>query len=123
MDKASTVDLMRLLLSYVVDFASSKGSIHHNQEIMESSVRSLLSEIAKMSLRTPESNVHGTMQNQFSDRNGQALGSFQKNIEMKRGDWICARYEFIGFSVAFDINLPWFVGCHSSMERYKNNLQ
>lgn len=101
MDKASTVDLMRLLLSYVVDVASSEGSKHHNQEIMESSVRSLLSQIAKKSFCTPESNVPGTMQNQFSDRNGQALGSFQKQIEMKRGDWICSRYEFDGFSVAY----------------------
>lgn len=73
-----------------MDFASSEGSKHHNQEIMESSVRSLLSQIAKMSFHTPESNVSG----QFSDRNGQAMGSFQKNIEMKRGDWICSRYEF-----------------------------
>uniref|UniRef100_A0A1J3K747 Zinc finger protein VAR3, chloroplastic n=1 Tax=Noccaea caerulescens TaxID=107243 RepID=A0A1J3K747_NOCCA len=93
-DKATTVDLMRLLLSYVVDFASSEGSKHHNQEIMESSVRSLLSQIAKMSFHTPESNVSG----QFSDRNGQAMGSFQKNIEMKRGDWICSRCSGMNFA-------------------------
>ncbi|CAH2072492.1 unnamed protein product [Thlaspi arvense] len=99
MDKASTVDLMRLLLSYVVDSASSEGSKHHNQEIMESSVRSLLSEIAKMSFRTPESNVRGsTMQNQSSFSNGQPLGSFQKNIEMKRGDWICSRCSGMNFA-------------------------
>ncbi|KAL1195507.1 Zinc finger protein VAR3 [Cardamine amara subsp. amara] len=98
MDKASTVDLMRLLLSYVVDVASSEGSKYHNQEIMESSVRSLLSQIAKMSFRIPESNVHGTMQNQFSDRNGLTFGSFQKNIEMKRGDWICSRCSGMNFA-------------------------
>ncbi|KAL0735649.1 hypothetical protein Bca4012_011859 [Brassica carinata] len=94
MDKASTVDLMRLLLSYVVDFASSEGSKHHDREIMQSSVRNLLSEIAKMSLRTPpESN--GAMQNKFLDRNG---GSFQNNIEMKRGDWICSRCSGLNFA-------------------------
>ena len=94
MDKASTVDLMRLLLSYVVDFASSEGRKHHEGESVESSVRKLLSEIAKMSFRSSsESNVHGKVKNQFSDRHGQALGLFQKNVEMKRGDWICLRYE------------------------------
>lgn len=95
MDKASTVDMMRLLLSCVVDFASSEGSKHYEQEIVESSVRNLLGEIAKMSFRaSSESNVRGgAMQNQFSGGNGQALGSFQKNVEMKRGDWICSRYE------------------------------
>ncbi|KAG7551020.1 Zinc finger RanBP2-type [Arabidopsis thaliana x Arabidopsis arenosa] len=98
MEKASTVDLMRLLLSYVVDVASSEESKHHNQEIMESSVRNLLSQIAKMSFGTPESNVRGTMQNQFSDRNGQAVGAFQKNIEMKRGDWICSRCSGMNFA-------------------------
>ncbi|KFK26004.1 hypothetical protein AALP_AA8G190300 [Arabis alpina] len=98
MDKATTVDLMKLLLCYVVDSASSEGSKYHNQEVMESSVRSLLSEIVKMSFGTPESNVHGTMQNQFSEGNGQAFGSFQKNIEMKRGDWICSRCSGMNFA-------------------------
>ncbi|KAG7609561.1 Zinc finger RanBP2-type [Arabidopsis suecica] len=98
MEKASTVDLMRLLLSYVVDVTSSEEIKHHNQEIMESSVRSLLSQITKMSLRPPESNVHGTMQNQYSDRDGQAVRSFQNNVEMKRGDWICSRCSGMNFA-------------------------
>jgi len=116
MEKASTVDLMRLILSYVVDVASSEESKQHNKEIMESSVRSLLSQIAKMSLRPPESNVHDTTQNQYSDRDGQGVRSFQNNVEMKRGDWICSRYEFVGFSVAFWCKspmafwLPFFYG-------------
>ncbi|KAF8085430.1 hypothetical protein N665_0667s0026 [Sinapis alba] len=96
--KASTVDLMRLLLSCVVDFASSEGNKHHEQEIVESSVRNLLGEIVKMSFRSSESNVHGEMRNQFSGGNGQAVGSFQKNIEMKRGDWICARCSGLNFA-------------------------
>ncbi|KAG2300271.1 hypothetical protein Bca52824_036743 [Brassica carinata] len=89
-DKASTVDLMRLLLSYAVDFASSEGSKHHEQEIMESSVRSLLSEIAEMSFRTPPVS-NGAMQNKLLDRNG---GSFQ----MTRGDWICSRCSGLNFA-------------------------
>ncbi|CAN6975087.1 hypothetical protein Bca4012_000770 [Brassica carinata] len=98
-DKASTVDLMRLLLSYVVDFASSEGRKHHEGESVESSVRKLLSEIAKMSFRSSsESNVHGKVKNQFSDRHGQALGLFQKNVEMKRGDWICLRCSGMNFA-------------------------
>ncbi|CAA7061454.1 unnamed protein product [Microthlaspi erraticum] len=84
-EKATTVDLMRLLLSYVVDFASSEGSKHQNQEIVESSIRSLLSQISNF-------------RDQFSDRNGQAVGSFQKNIEMKRGDWICSRCSGMNFA-------------------------
>ncbi|CAN6811554.1 unnamed protein product [Brassica oleracea] len=98
-DKANTVDLMRLLLSYVVDFASAEGRKHHEGEIVESSVRNLLRELAKMSFRgSSESNVHGTMQHQFSGGDGQALGSFQKNIEMKRGDWICSRCSGMNFA-------------------------
>lgn len=97
-DKASTVDLMRLLLSCVVDFASTEGSKDYEQEIVESSVRKLLGEIAKMSFGTPESNGHGAVQNQFSGGNGQALGSFQKKIEMKRGDWICSRCSGLNFA-------------------------
>ncbi|XP_009131608.1 zinc finger protein VAR3, chloroplastic [Brassica rapa] len=97
-DKASTVDLMRLLLSCVVDFASSEGRKHHEGENVKSSVRNLLREIAKMSFRTPESNVHGTRQHQFSGGNGQGLGSFQKNNEMKRGDWICSRCSGMNFA-------------------------
>ncbi|CAH8381410.1 unnamed protein product [Eruca vesicaria subsp. sativa] len=98
-DKASMVDLMRLLLSCVVDFASSEGRKYHEQEIVEASVRRLVGEIVKMSFRTSsESNVHGAMQNQFSGRNGQPLGSFQKNVEMKRGDWICSRCSGMNFA-------------------------
>ncbi|XP_010549713.1 PREDICTED: zinc finger protein VAR3, chloroplastic isoform X2 [Tarenaya hassleriana] len=95
MDKATMVDLMRYLLSYVGYYASSEN---HNQGVTELSVWSLLREITKLSFSTPEFDASGMVQNQFRDRHEQAPRSLQQNITMKRGDWICPRCNFLNFA-------------------------
>ncbi|OMO88797.1 Zinc finger, RanBP2-type [Corchorus olitorius] len=98
-DKASTVDLMRFLLSYASNVtAFSEGSNLYNRELVESSVRNLLGELAKLSDTPPISNYSEYDQTQPSDRHGQMPRSFGQNVEIKRGDWICQRCNFMNFA-------------------------
>ncbi|TXG66436.1 hypothetical protein EZV62_007711 [Acer yangbiense] len=98
-DKANTIDLMRFLLSYASNLSTSlvTNNVYH-RELVESSVRNLLGELAKLSNITPESNLSGSVQSQFPDRYGQKPSTFGQNIEMKRGDWICSRCSFMNFA-------------------------
>lgn len=88
-DKAQTLDLMKFLLSYASSFVSSVKTNLHNVEHVESSVRSLFSELAQLGYNTVEGNLYGSFGNQFFDRYGQTPRPWGQNIEMKRGDWIC----------------------------------
>ncbi|KAJ0080452.1 hypothetical protein Patl1_23546 [Pistacia atlantica] len=98
-DKANTVDLMKFLLSCASNLiAFSEANSFNNWELVELSVSNLLGELAKLSCRTPESNLSGSLQNQFPDRYGQTPRPFGQNIEMKRGDWICPRCSFMNFA-------------------------
>ncbi|KAM5550443.1 zinc finger protein VAR3, chloroplastic [Rosa sericea] len=98
-DKAQTVDLMRFILSYASTpvFSSERNNLY-NRELVESSVRNLLTEMAKLCYSAPESNSFGTVQNQSSNNHGTTPGPFGKTIEMKRGDWICSRCNFMNFA-------------------------
>lgn len=97
-DEASTVDLMKFLLSYASDVAASlKMNNLYNGELVESSVRNLLGELAKLSYGTPASNF-ASVQNQFPDRYVQMPRTSGQNIQMKRGDWICPRCSFMNFA-------------------------
>lgn len=90
-DKVQTVDLMRFILSYASKPIFPSESNNNNRELVESSVRNLLSELAKLCYCSPESHSFGSGQSQFPDRNVQTLRPLGPKIEMKRGDWICAR--------------------------------
>ncbi|BBN67380.1 zinc finger Ran-binding family protein [Prunus dulcis] len=98
-DKAQTVDLMRFLLSYASNplFSSEKNNIY-NSEILESSVRTLLGEMSKLCYGAPESNCIGPVQGHSLDNYGEPIRPFGKTIEMKRGDWICQRCNFMNFA-------------------------
>ncbi|XP_021667891.2 zinc finger protein VAR3, chloroplastic isoform X2 [Hevea brasiliensis] len=96
-DRAHTIDLMRFLLSYANNLVSSEKNDIPNRELVESSVRNLLSELAQLSY-APASNLSVSGQNQFPDRYGQAPRPLGQNIEMKRGDWICPRCNFMNFA-------------------------
>lgn len=93
-DRAHTIDLVRFLLSYASNLVLLEKNDVPNSELVESSVRNLLSELAQLSY-APASNPSMSVQNQFPDRYGQATGQapqpLGQNIEMKRGDWICPR--------------------------------
>ncbi|XP_024017505.1 zinc finger protein VAR3, chloroplastic [Morus notabilis] len=98
-DKVSTVDLMRFILSYASNlvFPSESNSLY-NRELVESSVRNLLHELAKLCYVVPDPNSFGSMQNQLVDGNKEPVRPFGQKIEMKRGDWICARCSFMNFA-------------------------
>lgn len=98
MEKPNLVDLTRFLLSYLSNLSPPDTDSLWNKELVESSVRNLISELAKLSCGVPESNYSGSVQTPFPNRNGQTLRSFGQNIEMKRGDWYCPRCKFMNFA-------------------------
>ncbi|GAB4858009.1 hypothetical protein Ancab_015913 [Ancistrocladus abbreviatus] len=97
-DKPTTVDLMKFLLSYasMATISSEKNNMH-NREVVEPSIRSLFMELSLINGTPPEPVFSGQMQNQFPGRYGQTR-PFGRNIEMKRGDWICQRCNFMNFA-------------------------
>ncbi|KAF4371024.1 hypothetical protein G4B88_002953 [Cannabis sativa] len=99
MDKVSTVDLMKFILSYASNFVSSSESNNfYNRELVEPSIRNLLRELTKLCTTIPDSTSFGSVQSQFAGNNGQSRRPFGQNIEMKRGDWICSRCSFMNFA-------------------------
>ncbi|MBA0584744.1 zinc finger protein VAR3, chloroplastic [Gossypium raimondii] len=98
-DKANMVDLMSFLLSYASNVTISlERSSLYNSDLVESSVRHLLGELAKLSDSSRVSNYFEHEQTQLPERNGQMSRSFGPNIEMKRGDWTCPRCNFMNFA-------------------------
>lgn len=94
-DKPTTVDIMRFLLSYAHMATVSSDSMPINSRV-ESSVRKLFGELVNSRGFYVDSN--SSVQNQFPERYEQAPPSLGKNIEMKRGDWICPRCSFVNFA-------------------------
>ncbi|KAL5574555.1 hypothetical protein UlMin_016254 [Ulmus minor] len=98
-DEASTVDLMRYILSYASNFLFPlENNNINNRELVESSVRNLLNELAKLCYTIPDSNSLGSVQSQFAGGSEQTPRSFGRKMEMKRGDWICPRCSFMNFA-------------------------
>ncbi|GAA0159485.1 hypothetical protein LIER_16246 [Lithospermum erythrorhizon] len=95
-DNASTVDLMKYILSYARNPAvpSSQTNLY-SRELVESSVRNLMQELAMLNSGTPSL---GPEKTQFQDRYGQTSGPHNQNIVMKRGDWICPKCSFMNFA-------------------------
>ncbi|KAJ4838439.1 hypothetical protein Tsubulata_022062 [Turnera subulata] len=92
------VDLMKFLLSYVSNIISSEKNNFQSGDLVESSVRNLLSELAACSLNVSDSNLSGSMQNQFPDRYVQTPRTLGQDRDMRRGDWICPRCSFMNFA-------------------------
>ncbi|KAJ8763208.1 hypothetical protein K2173_025593 [Erythroxylum novogranatense] len=99
-DRAQTVDLMRFILSYASTFFSSENS-PQNRDTVDSSIRNLLRELVQLSYNAPNSSLPRSLQNQFPDRFAHTPRSFRGNMEMKRGDWICPRCNFMNFARNF----------------------
>ncbi|KAF8403471.1 hypothetical protein HHK36_011575 [Tetracentron sinense] len=99
LERAHAVNLMRFLLSYASNpiIASDRNNLD-NRELVESSVRNLLSQLAEVSRTVPQSDLSGSMPKQLPERYGPSLQPLQQNIEMKRGDWICAKCSFLNFA-------------------------
>eukprot|EP00262_Sarcandra_glabra_P006567 TRINITY_DN188_c0_g1_i1.p1 TRINITY_DN188_c0_g1~~TRINITY_DN188_c0_g1_i1.p1 ORF type:complete len:900 (-),score=187.36 TRINITY_DN188_c0_g1_i1:184-2883(-) len=98
-ERACTVDLMRFLLTYAFNALVGSGqSDIKNKELVEASVRNLLSELVDVGRSVRESNVSESMPRQFPARYGQSSRTPGQNIEMKRGDWICQKCSFMNFA-------------------------
>ncbi|XP_061372517.1 zinc finger protein VAR3, chloroplastic [Gastrolobium bilobum] len=96
-DRANMVDLMKFMLSYAINpLVSSERNSLNNRDLVESSVRNLFGELFKLSYNAPGPNS-SSMQSQMPGRFGQKMPPRQ-NIEMKRGDWICPRCNFMNFA-------------------------
>ncbi|KAG4915728.1 hypothetical protein JHK87_053285 [Glycine soja] len=97
-DRANTVDLMKFLLSYASNpFFSSEGNSLNKRDLVESSVRNLFGELFKLNYSAPGPNAFDSVQSQMAGRFGQTKPPGQK-IEMKRGDWLCPRCNFMNFA-------------------------
>ncbi|KAK7336327.1 hypothetical protein VNO77_16864 [Canavalia gladiata] len=97
-DRANMVDLMKFMLSYASNlFVSSESNNLYNRDFVESSVRNLFGELFKLSYNAPGPNSFDSVQSQMAGRFGQTKPPGQK-IEMKRGDWICPRCNFMNFA-------------------------
>ncbi|KAF8032011.1 hypothetical protein BT93_D1044 [Corymbia citriodora subsp. variegata] len=95
-NKAQTIDLMRFILSYACSPLTPEKSYFSNQ-ILIASVRNTLQEMANLSHTSP-SNFAGSLESQFSSKYGQVPRPRGPNIEMKRGDWVCHRCNFMNFA-------------------------
>ncbi|KAH9620646.1 hypothetical protein KSS87_006367 [Heliosperma pusillum] len=95
-DGASTVDLMKFLLSYVHMAFVSSEEVRISDKV-ELSVRKLFSELVKLSGTSSES-IAPSVQTRFPEGYGLGPVSSGSNIEMKRGDWICTRCNFMNFA-------------------------
>ncbi|XP_057949919.1 zinc finger protein VAR3, chloroplastic [Malania oleifera] len=96
---AETVDLMRFLLSYASNpSASLEGNNLYASNLVKSSVRNLLSNLAQVIRGPLESDLSASAEKQFPYRYGQTSTLLRQNIEMKRGDWICPRCNFMNFA-------------------------
>ncbi|KAI3979156.1 hypothetical protein MKX01_016981 [Papaver californicum] len=93
------VGLMRYILSYTCHSpTTSVDKYTINRELVESSVRRLLDELSDASRKGQEVDLSGSMPMQFRDKYGQKPRPLGRNIEMKRGDWICSRCSFMNFA-------------------------
>ncbi|KAJ4972113.1 hypothetical protein NE237_005212 [Protea cynaroides] len=98
-ENADMVDLMQFLLSYACNplIASDRTNLG-NKEMVDSSVRNLLSELADASRIDHGVDLSESMQNQYPNKYGQTTRPVGPNIEMKRGDWICSKCSFMNFA-------------------------
>ncbi|XP_015966944.1 zinc finger protein VAR3, chloroplastic [Arachis duranensis] len=106
---ARTVDVVRILLFYALDpVVLSGGEKPSGRELVELSVRKLLSQLIELSESSPAPAPHApvparskpTAQNALAE--GRPLTSttskFSKEAEMKKHDWICQKCNFMNFS-------------------------
>lgn len=91
---ARTVDIVRILLFYALDpLVISGGEKPVGRELVESSARKLLSELLDLS-ETPPDPALAKPAVKVPKRKEQTLSvadEMSKNVEMKRGDWICPK--------------------------------
>ncbi|CAN1768511.1 Zinc finger protein VAR3, chloroplastic [Linum perenne] len=94
-ERPQTVDIMKFLVSC----ASNVMPFGDNKEAVELCVRNIFSQLSSFSYKTTLSyQPSSVVQNQYGDSYAQGPKPVGPNIEMKRGDWICSRCNFLNFA-------------------------
>ncbi|XP_047947950.1 zinc finger protein VAR3, chloroplastic-like [Salvia hispanica] len=97
-DKARLTDLMKYIISYASNpTASSERNGLYSRELVDSSVRNLLLEMVAVCGGDPTGHMAASG-NQFPGSDRHAKNPYGQNIEMKRGDWICQKCDFMNFA-------------------------
>lgn len=99
---ARTVDIVRILLSYALDpLVISGGEKPPCRERIDLSARNLLSDLTRLSetscdaeLPMPAAKAPARKEKTVSGNDEEEF----KNVEMKRGDWMCPKCNFLNFS-------------------------
>ncbi|KAI3696040.1 hypothetical protein L1987_79049 [Smallanthus sonchifolius] len=97
---ARTVDIVRILLNYALDPVVDLDKKPLEAEVVEASAKKLLLELTELSdtrvdpeLQKPAAVVARKAQSfEFKERDS------SRNVEMKRGDWMCPKCNFLNFS-------------------------
>ncbi|XP_057767329.1 zinc finger protein VAR3, chloroplastic-like isoform X2 [Salvia miltiorrhiza] len=97
-DKARLTDLMKYIISYASNpTASSERNGLYSRELVDSSVRNLLHEMVTVCGGAPTGYMPASG-HQFSGSDRHVPNPNGQNIEMKRGDWICQKCDFMNFA-------------------------
>ncbi|KAI7731038.1 hypothetical protein M8C21_008177, partial [Ambrosia artemisiifolia] len=97
---ARTVDVVRMLLNYALDPVVGLSKKPLGADVVEASAKKLLLELTKLSdtkvdpeLQRPAAPVaRKTPSFDFKERDS------TRNVEMKRGDWMCPKCNFLNFA-------------------------
>lgn len=99
---ARTVDIVRILLFYALDpLVLSGGEKPPGRQTVESSARKLFSELIELSETPPDPALPkpaGKVLKQKEDTLNFMDDTLSQDIEMKRGDWMCPKCNFMNFS-------------------------
>ncbi|CAN0902271.1 Zinc finger protein VAR3, chloroplastic [Linum grandiflorum] len=116
-DEARTVDLVRILMFYALDpLVISNGQRPAGRDTMELAARKLLAEMVHLSEKIADPAPVKPLATKKVDRKVQAVHkpddkantvykspgdgqrSMSQNVEMKRGDWLCSKCDFMNFA-------------------------
>ncbi|XP_022886194.1 zinc finger protein VAR3, chloroplastic isoform X1 [Olea europaea var. sylvestris] len=99
---ARTVDIIRILLLYALDpLVISGGEKPPGRELIDLSARKLLSKMMELSETPPDPElskpvvIASQKKKQSSDS---VVDERSRNVEMKRGDWMCTKCNFMNFA-------------------------
>ncbi|KAI7985718.1 hypothetical protein LOK49_LG14G00071 [Camellia lanceoleosa] len=100
--EARTVDVVRILLFYALDpLVISGGEMPPGRALVEASARNLLSDLIVLSETSPNHTLPKAAV-QASHKKERSLNfindEFSTDAEMKRGDWMCPKCNFMNFA-------------------------
>ncbi|KAG6753840.1 hypothetical protein POTOM_041840 [Populus tomentosa] len=97
-----TIDIVRVLMFHALDpLVISEGEKSPGSELIEASARKLLSELVELS-ETPHDPALPKHTPKTPDKKERVVnftgGKLRENVEMKKGDWICTKCNFMNFT-------------------------